>query len=194
MDFNTKGHEVEEKEFVSQYLNPGIHTAKIQKIEFTESNGGTEGLIITLEGKPDAALENKGKTADTKWWMSPNAWPYTKDRLVIMADKLGVRDGLDDISTNSSAEYAEALNAIFAGKVARWKLAGEEIEGKEGKNNWFKAGIAGYGFIEPTTISDEASKLKFDEGNKYDMKRLKPSDTSSPFKEEEGKTDDDTWS
>jgi hypothetical protein len=193
MEFNTKGHEVEEKSFVSKYLTPGIHEAKIQKIEFTESNGGTEGLLVVLEGKPDADLDGNGKTADTKWWMSTNAWPYTKDRLVIMADKLGVRDALDAINAGTAAEYAVALNTIFGGKAARWKLSGEEIEGKEGKNNWFKAGIAGYGFVEPMSITAEASKLKFDDSNKYDMKRLAPSDTSSPFKEESG-ISEDTWS
>lgn len=176
MNFNTKGHEVQEKEYVSAYLKPGIHVAKVQKVEYTQANSGNEGLLIVHEGKPMDDLEGKGQTAETRFWMSEKAWPYTKDRLVIMADKLGVRDALDAIDAGSASEYAVALNAIFAGKAARWKFAGEEIKGKEGKSNWFKAQLSNFGFIEALSVSEGESKLKFNPSDKYDMKRLVETD------------------
>ena len=37
MSFNTKGHNVEETSFVSTYLSPGVHEAKVQKIEYFEA-------------------------------------------------------------------------------------------------------------------------------------------------------------
>ncbi len=176
MKFNTSGHEVVEKNYVSSFLAPGIHTARIQKIEFKESNGGTEGLMIVHEGKPSEDLEGKGQTAETTLWLSTKAWPYTKDRLVVMADKLGVREALDGINAEDSKDYAAALNGVFAGKSARWKFAGTEIAGKEGKNNWFKAELAAFKFCEPLTVTEDSSQLTFDESDKYDMKRLAPAD------------------
>lgn len=179
MNFNTAGHSVEEKDFTSEYLKPGIHIAKIAKIEHKTANGGTEGFTIHHEGKPMAELGGKGQKAETTYWMSEKAWPFSKDRLVIMADKLGLRAALDKINASSAKEYAAALNSIFAGKAARWKFAGEEVQGKEGKQNWFKAGLSGYGFVEPLSVTESESKLKFDPSNKYDMKRLTASDVES---------------
>ena len=179
MSFNTKGHTVEETNFVSNYLSPGIHEAKIQKIEFFEAASGTPGIKITHEGRPMEDLGGAGQVAETTWWLSENAWKYTKDRLVIMADKLGVRDAFDNAGgeSNSPEEYTKSLDIVFKNKTARWKFAGEEIAGKEGKQNWFKSGLAGYGFLE--TIDTSPSKLKFDETNKYDMKKLPVADSET---------------
>ena len=177
MSFKTKGHTVEETSFVSNFLSPGIHEAKIQKIEFFEAASGTPGMKITHEGRPMEDLGGAGQTAETTWWLSDNAWTYTKDRLVIMADKLGVRTELDAIEGEEAATYCRALDGIFKNKTARWKFAGEEIAGKEGKQNWFKAGLSGYGFVEP--LDTTPTKLKFDDTNKYDMKRLPVADSET---------------
>lgn len=177
MSFKTKGHTVEETSFVSNFLSPGIHEAKIQKIEFFEAASGTPGMKITHEGRPMEDLGGAGQVAETTWWLSDNAWNYTIDRLVIMADKLGVRSALDAVDEESPEQYAKALDGIFKNKAARWKFAGEEIAGKEGKQNWFKASLAGYGFVE--ALSTEPSKLSFDESNKYDMKKLPVADSET---------------
>jgi len=183
MSFTTAGHTVEEKSMVSNYLSPGIHEAKIQKIEYFEAASGTPGMKITHEGRPSEDLGGVGQIAETTWWLSDKAWTFTKDRLVIMADKLGVRDGLDNITAKNAEEYIKTLAPIFSGKVARWKFAGEEILGKnddEGnkKPNWTKAGLAGYGFVE--ALDTNPSKLKFDPTNKYDMKKLPVADSEVP--------------
>lgn len=184
--FGTEGHEVEEKVFVSKFLEPGIHVCKIQKVEYqASSQKGTPGMVIVLEGKPMEDLEGKGQTAETNWWLSEKAWPYTKDRVTILADKLGVRANLDAIKSDSAEEYANALNGIFAGKAGRFKLAGAEIAGKfdedKGvqKKNWFKGEIAGYGFVEPLSIKASESKLTFDKSDPYDMKMLPAADTEA---------------
>ena len=203
MSFNTKGHTVEESNFVSNFLSPGIHEAKIQKMEFFEASSGTPGIKITHEGRPMEDLKGVGQVAETTWWLSENAWKYTKDRLVIMADKLAVRDDFDKAGESSSPEeYTRALDAIFKNKTARWKFAGEEIEGKltdEGvqKSNWFKAGLSAFGFIE--TIETNPSKLKFNETSKYDMKRLPVADSETASSNgvstsETSSNSDDPWS
>ena len=162
MNFTTAGHVVEEKEYVSKFMKPGIHIAKIKNVEFYQSQGGTPGIKLSLEGQPMKELENAGQTCETTYWLSPKAWEFTKSKLVTLADKLGVREKLDAISVNE----------------------GTEIEGKVGddgtkKNNWFKAEIAAFGFVEPATLPASESKLKFDENSKYDMVRLAPADVES---------------
>jgi hypothetical protein len=182
MNFNTKGHEVKTGGYTSPYIKPGIQVAKIVEVSYHQSAGGTPGVKFFLEGKPMEELEGKGQTNETTYWLSPKAWEYTKDKLCVMADVLGVREALDSVDASSAEEYCAALNGIFGGKAARWKFSGEEIEGKmdeetgERKSNWFKASIATYDFIEKASVSDEETKLKFDENNKYDMKRLATAD------------------
>ena len=200
MSFTTAGHTVEENSMVSNYLSPGIHEAKIQKIEYFEAASGTPGMKITHEGRPSEE-GGVGQVAETTWWLSDKAWTYTKDRLVIMADKLGVRDGLDNITAKNAEEYVKTLSPIFTGKAARWKFAGEEILGKVGedgtkKSNWTKAGLSGYGFVE--ALDTNPSKLKFDENNKYDMKRLPVADSEIPASNgvshsETSSNSDDPW-
>ena len=208
MSFNTKGHNVEETNFVSNYLSAGIHEAKIQKIEYFESASGTPGMKITHEGRPMEDLGGAGQTAETTWWVSPKAWDNegdpapptwtTKAKVAAMAEKLGVRSESDNIDAESPEQYAVALDSLFKNKVGRWKFAGEEIAGKEGKQNGFKAGLAGYGFVE--SVDTTPSKLKFDETNKYDMKRLPVADSEVPSSNGTGATatvssnSDDPWS
>tara|TARA_Y100000310_G_scaffold344058_1_gene454854 strand:+ start:11 stop:643 length:633 start_codon:yes stop_codon:yes gene_type:complete len=190
MNFNTKGHTVEETTFVSNFLSPGIHEAKIQKIEYFEAASGTPGIKITHEGKPSEE-GGVGQTAETTWWVSPKAWdnnwkegdapppPWTTiAKVATMAEKLGVRNELDAIDAKDPKEYADALGVLFRNKVGRWKFSGEEILGKEGKQNWTKAGLATYSFVE--TLDTNPSKLKFDENNKFDMVRLPVADSEIP--------------
>lgn len=193
MNFTTAGHVVEEKEYVSKFMKPGIHIAKIKNVEFYQSQGGTPGIKLALEGPPMKELENAGQTCETTYWLSPKAWEFTKSKLVTLADKLGVREQLDAISVNDGQEYANALASVFTGLAGRFKLKGTEIEGKVGddgtkKNNWFKAEIAAFGFVEPASLPASESKLKFDESSKYDMVRLAPADVESddPLAGDEG--------
>ena len=174
--FGTQGHVVEEKTSVSAFLKPGIHEVKIANIEYLESRGGTPGVKLTFEGAPNPAGfvhptgNYAGSTAETTYWLSPKAWNFTKDRLIIMADKLGVREALDAVNGSSAEEYVNGISPIFIGKSARFKFAGKEIEGKDDKPNWFKAELAGFGFVE--ALSTSPSTLKFDETNEWDMRRL----------------------
>lgn len=204
--FGTEGHVVEERgERVSAFLTPGIHEARIASVEFMESRGGTPGIKFTFEGKPHggdfahpAGPQFKGSTAENTYWLSPKAWGYTKEKLIVMADKLGKRAELDAAKGTDAKSYTEAIAPLFIGLTARWKFAGQEIEGKVGedgtkKPNWFKAELAGFGFVE--TISTSPSKLKFDEDNKYDMKRL-PVAMEEPAGESpfgDAPATDDTW-
>jgi len=187
--FSTKGRVVEEKEFVSQYLKPGIHVAKITQVESVKSTSkGTPGVKFYFEGKPQKELDGKGQTADHTYWMTPKTEEAILDRFIIISDKLGLRDKLDmgtkDLPDGDHEALAKALSGIFSGSAARWKFKGVEIEGKmsdtgEKKNNWFKSELAFYKFVEELAVPSEDSTLKFDENNVRDMVRLQPTDTET---------------
>jgi hypothetical protein len=208
--FGTQGQVVEEKQGgVSAFLAPGIHEVKIVGVEYIESRGGTPGIKLTFEGKPNgdnfnhpAGPQFKGSTAENTYWLSEKAWKYTQEKLILIADKLGVRTQLDAATGANAEEYTKAITPVFMGLAGRFKFAGQEIEGKiadDGtkKNNWFKAELAGYGFVEPLSVSADQSKLKFDENNKYDMKRLPEAlveDTTSAADDAfGGDSDDAPW-
>ena len=118
--------------------------------------------------------------------MSEGAKPKSLEKLLHLGTKCISRDAMDSIQGDSLADYGANLNTALAGKVARVKFVGEEIEGKEGKNNWTKASIGLPTFAEAvkegaeySAVSDEDTKLTYDENNKWDLKRLPVADTET---------------
>ena len=93
----------------------------------------------------------------------PMKFDYTTKRFVIS------RDQIEDVLSGTESD----LDIPRIKKTS----AGEEILGKEGKQNWFKAGLAAFGFVE--SVDTTPSKLKFDETNKYDMKKLPVADSET---------------
>lgn len=172
--FGTQGKVVEEKEFISAYLEPGIHEAKIAKVEYTESSQkGTPGIKLTFEGAPNGegfnhpeGPEYKGSTANTTWYLSEKAAPYTVDRIALMADKMNIRSEVDGATGTTAQEYVNALAGVLTGKVARWKFIGRESNKNAGK---FYAELAGYGFVEDLNVPADQSKLKFNPDSPKDM-------------------------
>ena len=206
-EFSTTGHEVEEKKpYNSPFLAPGIHEAVIRNVEFVTSKSGTGGIQFTHEGAPQPegfvhpkGNQYKGKTANTTYWMSEKAWKYTKNNLVIIADKLGARAALDAVKAPDPASYVAALAPIFVGKVARWKFAGEESLGKmkdDGTrypNGWF-AKLAGFGFVESKDTNP--STLTWDENNKFDMVKLPAADLEASSQDnnvDSTSSEEDPW-
>lgn len=205
--FGTKGTEIESGNAPRAYFKPGIHVAKIANVEYVETTGGTPKILVTFEGKPHGGEFThpkgyKGSTAETDLWLTEGAMQYTNQTLAYMGSQLDFRDELDAISADNGEEYAAKLKPLMVGKVGRWKFAGKEIksdgvddQGKP-KNNWWKSQLAKYRFVEPTTITDAESKMKFDENNHYDMIPLKESDGDVASKVDTafaGESDDEPW-
>ncbi len=88
-----------------------------------------------------------------------------------------------EMSTNLN-QLSINLSKLLGGKSLRMKLSGKEIQGKDGKLNWFKAVITGNRFAEALSVNP--TKLTFDPDNQYDMKRLTTSSTVTTASEAGG--------
>ncbi len=76
----------------------------------------------------------------------------------------------DAITASSLTDYAAAIARVLVGGTLRIKFNGEEVAGKDGKNNWFKATVNFPPFAENTTVNPTG--LTFDPTT--DVKRLSP--------------------
>lgn len=163
---------IESKEFVSKFIEPGITEAKITKIESIKAATGTYGLKITFETAPVAGLNGMGRTAEERMYLSEKATPITVGRLRRIADAIGVRSQFDEFQADE-ATYGNAISSLFVNKSARYLFQGKEVAGKNGKN-WYKAELyTGFSFVEPLSVNP--TKLVFNP----DI-HLKPLETVSP--------------
>ena len=129
-----------------------------------------------------------GQIAEERLWLSEKAAPYTKDKIILFADKLGVRPDLDSImeTVTNDEEYVKAVTQVLRNKPGSFIFGGEEIaiEDKDtGKMNiWVKPTLYPYGAIasvEDFGILEEKCE-KLHNNNKL-IKRLdviQPSETS----------------
>ncbi len=163
MNFSTNGFEEEEKEFASPYIRPGVHEAKVKSIEYFESSKkGTPGIKFTFEGRK-VGEQLDGPVAETSLWLSEKAWEYTQRTLTRMASAFDTREALDAVEVDGAKEYVEAITPHIVGIWARFLFIGEEVEGRDGKNNWFKATLPFYAQIEGLEVTQEESKITFNE-------------------------------
>lgn len=175
--YSTK--DTEEKVFESKFIEPGVHVVKIVGVKGEEPEGYSPRLMFGF-------TTQEGKTAEAVFYMSEKAVGRSLEKVKHLATKCIKADKLDKIEAESLEDYASQLNKVLKNKVLRVKFTGEEIEGKEGKNNWDKANIGLPPFAEATKdgaeyepVSEEDSKLKFDRNNKYDYKPLPVADFES---------------
>ncbi len=138
----------------------------------------TPFIRIGTEG-PNGELCESGDmyvSTDVKEGSTLSAWSVTARKLVnlIMAVTGKSEDEAKAACKAADADdLAKKLSAILVGKPFRGVFYGEEIQGKEGKNNWVKAyfAINGTNKVKASTnyaaesmkVAKSASKLKFDE-------------------------------
>ena len=175
--YSTK--DTEEKVFESKFIEPGVHVVKIVGIKGEEPEGYSPRLMFGF-------TTQDGKAAEAVFYMSEKAVGRSLEKVKHLATKCIKTEDLDKVEAESLEDYASQLNKILKNKVLRVKFTGEEIEGKEGKNNWDKATIGLPPFAEATKegaeytpVSEEDSKLTFNRNNKYDYKALPVADFES---------------
>lgn len=160
MKFSTKGHG-DDKEFVSNYMKPGIQEVRLVDLEAITSAGGTEGIQFNIEGRPMEALEGKAQRMETRFWLSPKAQPHTMGTIKQIAKALGLAEELDAIEADTTEGFCSAVTTLLGNKFFRTVVVGQEIEGKDDKPNWFKGEFGFYAKCESLTV--EPSTLSFDE-------------------------------
>lgn len=173
--YSTKGKEVKEGG-VSKWITPeSAVIAKVCDVEGFETGKGSKGVKVTFMTKPvEGLVEHKfgtGQIAEATWWLTEKAEPYTIEKLILMADKLDVRDNLDRAmdSVKNSDDLVEAIKSVFLGIAGAFLFGGEEVllTGDDGKENiWVKPKLEFYGFVRPLSelheLQERCAKLKAD--------------------------------
>tara|TARA_R110001599_G_scaffold92398_2_gene241979 strand:+ start:529 stop:1095 length:567 start_codon:yes stop_codon:yes gene_type:complete len=160
----------EEKEFVSKYIEPGVHIVKITGMLGAEPESGAPYLQIDFENA-------KEQTANIRFYMSEKAKEMSTKKIIHLFSRMVTKKELDKIKAKSLEDYGSKLNTLFSEKSCRVKFTGEEVDGNKG--TWWKAGIGLPTFAEATSegaehapISNDNSKLFLNKENKYDWKPL----------------------
>ena len=174
-------------EYVSPYVRYGVQEIRIASIEAYVSPNGKQGLKFSAEGQPNEKLNGNCPVMDTTLWLSDAAIKHTLATIRHMGEALGVENELDAINETEPEVYAKALTPLLCGKYFRALLHGKEIEGTDGKNNWFKAQIPLY--VKCESLDTAETNLFFD-ADKH-LERLAIPDAEEMAEAHEENTSDD---
>ncbi len=145
--FNTKQIETKtNNNYISKYLSPGTYLVKINKVTPKTSSKNTSQLLfevetepITTEGfVPAEGYHGQVGTVKTMYIANPDIEQQVGTMISILADELGVREQVDNLSPDLNIEqYAEALSAIVCnGQYLYMTINGREYlnqsNGKKG--------------------------------------------------------------
>lgn len=185
--FSTKGQEVKTGGGNQKSFQPGVVYAHIFSGQVrTSKNGDKKSLELTLEGPAIPDFEGwsidkndqdgpkfKGLTARvsaTIWTDQHAETNATKNeimyKILIMAQEIGLRDAVDNISASSLEDWVGQAINILKGHDIYWFLNGKEEE-YNGKTI-VKISLPKYKFCSV----DEAKLEKFDKNNQYHYKAL----------------------
>ncbi len=185
--FSTQGQDVKQGGGIPKSLQAGVVYAHIHSAQVRESkNTGKKALELVLEGPElenfegwlvDRNDENgpkfKGQSSKvmaTTWTDQHNEPNVMKNeimyKLTIIAEQLGLRDQLNNVSAESLEDWVAKSVAILKGHDAYFFLKGQEEE-YNGKTI-IKLSLPKYKFVS----LDESKIDKFDKNNKYHYKAL----------------------
>jgi hypothetical protein len=169
-----------------KYIYPGIrHNVVIKDVKEGKSqNKETPFIEFSLYSK-----EGGPETARTfQFYTSPNTIVKTMEKIKHIATKVVKEEELN------KATDVEALRDLLKGKSLRMKFTGEEYKNQNGEVK-SRALIGLPPFAESISdeaeypaISDEETKLKFDDKNQYDFKKLAEEGSEEPQTEQAGKS------
>jgi hypothetical protein len=141
---------------------PGIHKLTIGNLEFDPNNNSA---ILTL-------LDQKTGLSHREYMsFKEKAAEYSQIKLKHIGTKVLKEEDFNKLTT------IEQVNAVLVGQTLRFKLSGRETE-KDGKV-YINAQLGFPPFCESLDVSDEDSKLTYDENNKYDFAKLPEKPTSN---------------
>ena len=168
MNFSTKSVTVDTTTGSgSKYMSVGINdSVALEIIEAGESSKGTPFLEVFFSKGEDS-------TAKDKFYMTENAQEKSQQKLIhLLVDGLGVDRARVDAAgeaATSLSDYAKKLSTLIPkGRLFRIKFNGEEYD-SAGTTKVAKR-IGFIPFCESMDVSP--TKLKYDQGNKYDYKAM----------------------
>ena len=170
----------------SKYIKPGIQELKINDLEIELAKTGTPRIKFIVETRPvtdkgfvpdeTATAGGKVGTIRSSYLKNDDQKVEFSKNMVFIARHLGEKEEttLDGLFADTLEEYIEKIKPILTGKFVHFKVCGEEYQKDDGKIGMTMR-FARFGFVN----ADE-TKLKFDENNQYDIKRLEIPDEDVP--------------
>lgn len=205
--FSTKGLEVKSGAFTPKFIGCGVQVLTITGNTVRTAQSGKKMVLFNVEtqkvqdegfephedakfggqiGRVKASIyfEEKGNSKAKEEFI---------EKIATIAQKLNVRDKIDEIKASSTEDYVNKVCAIFSGKYLWLTVTGEEYLNM---NNEVRTslGLRRFGFA--ASLEEGESHLKpFDIDNPYDYKKVAvpdqdvpATDSGSPAEEED---DDD---
>jgi hypothetical protein len=121
----------EQKEYVSEYIKPGISVCKVTHIEAIDPEMGSSHIKIYMETDPLPELDNKPQKGEFSLYTTEKASKYTLSQLTTIIQATGVsKEELDKIEAPSWKEYVKSVYDLIVGKKLRFKFRGEEVLSK----------------------------------------------------------------
>lgn len=172
MNFGTKG--TQERTSDGKYIRPGInHTVIIESVKgVDESKPYLEFLFRT----PKATAEEGNR--QRLYMHTEGSAALNTARLKHIATKVVTENEIDSLSAENILQYGAKLNKLLAGKKLRLKFSAEQYIKADGSvgvravlpvQNFAEAIVGG---AEYPAVKDSDTKLKYDESNQYDFKKL----------------------
>jgi hypothetical protein len=162
--FGTKGVETVEGSSTSKYFSYGVNKAKIVDLKLVKSpSSPNQKLEVWLEGEPvtekgfvgvDGARGKVGKLV-TYWLREDKHYQDLLRQIGIIADKLGVRKEIDEISVNSVSEFGQYLQNIkpyLCGKYLWWVIGADYYS-----ETRYKLLLVKFNFVKSPSEVDESS-------------------------------------
>ena len=192
--FSTKGQEVKTGSGTSKSFQPGVVYAHIFGGQVrTSKNGDKKSLELILEGPALPNFEGwsidkndpdgpkfqglSSRVTATIWTDQHAETNATKNeimyKIIVIAQELGLRDAVDNISASSLEDWVNQAIAILKGNDIYWFLNGKEEE-YNGKTI-VKLSFPRYKFCS----ADENKLDKFDKNNKYHYRALETKPVAS---------------
>jgi hypothetical protein len=183
---STKGVEITQNSNnkKSPYLSYGVHILKINDIECETAATGSVRARFRVESEPIMQEDFEGVDG-AKGQVGSIFGLYLKTQdqesdflrcIAQIADAMGVRQQLDDIVAEDIKSYIEKVAHIFKGKWARFLVATQQyldINSGKTKN---RLGFPKYDFVEPITVPESESKLRFDKTKTYHFRPVQASE------------------
>lgn len=160
--FGTKGIVINERpKTVRPYLLHGINYAKINRLEVQKAaNTDSRKVVFHLEGPAvadplfqgvDKAKGQVGRM-QTAFLKQSKAYEEFQEQICIIAGKLGVRQEIDEITSDSFDEYVAKIAPLLTGKFLWWVIAAEEYA--KGKTT---LKLPKYGFVKAPAEVDPST-------------------------------------
>lgn len=156
---------IEDSSFFKPQISPGVHHVHGMNVELKTNDKGNEYIAFKLE--------NSHKSMEFEWrlFLSEGAMPISlKNVKHVLITNFADAD-LKKITATTHKDLLLKMTNALVGKEWRMKFCGEEYVNKDG-NLRVRTTVGFAPFAESLSIPDAETALRYDESNKYDLKRL----------------------